>query len=192
MVIAVLLSTVDKAFCEATAVQQSRTVVQGAVAIEKTVTPSGGSINPSLEGEATVLTSSFRLQSNNEATFFVVYSTIQTDSGNVSAFDGAGHLLFGNTTILPAVADVNSAKSGTAGNANVIAYPFLLSGENVTTTTAESETYKECYKVTLVDPLVDGILNQRVGGTPAPNTFSTRDEAGIYKATVYVSAVTEL
>ena len=186
MVIAVLLSTVDKAFCEATTVQQSRTVVQGAVAIEKTVTPGGGSINPNLEGEATVLTSSFRLQSNNEATFFVVYSTIQTDTGNVSAFDGAGNLLFGNTTILPAVADVNSAKSGTAGNANVIAYPFLLSGENVTTATAESD------KVTLVDPLVDGILNQRVGGTPAPNTFSTIDEAGIYKATVYVSAVTEL
>ena len=69
MVIAVLFST-GKAFCEATAVQQSRTVVQATVAVEKAVSPGTGIINPSLEGEATTLTSSFKLQSNDEAAFF--------------------------------------------------------------------------------------------------------------------------
>ena len=64
--------------------------------------------------------------------------------------------------------------------------------ENVEITEEQSEKYNECYKVILENSLSYGILNQTVGGTPAANTFSTRDEAGSYKATVYVSAVTEL
>ena len=70
MVMAVLLST-GKAFCEATAVQQVRTVVQPTVAVEKTSEPESGSINPSLAGESTILTSSFKLQANDEKTFLI-------------------------------------------------------------------------------------------------------------------------
>lgn len=192
MVIAVLLST-GKAFCEATAVQQSRTVVQSTVAVEKTAEPQSGNIDPSLKGKATTLTSSFKLQANDGATFFVVYSTIQVDGAQVkSAFDGNGNLLFGNTSILPTTDDVKNAKAGVDGNANVIAYPFTLSGDNIKAESATSDKYEECYKVILEEPLEFGNLIQTVGGTPAPNTYSTRDKAGIYKATVYVSAVTEL
>lgn len=190
---AVLLGTVDKAFCEATAVQQSRTVVQSTVVVEKTSEPEIGYINTSSGGEASTLISTFKLQANDEKTFFVVYSNIQVDGEQTtSAFDGAGNLLFGNTSILPTGEDVKNAKAGVSGNANVIAYPFVLNGENIEATSAVSETYKECYKVILEDPLTFGTLTQTVGGTPAPNTFSTRDQAGTYKATVYVSAVTEL
>ena len=192
MVMAVLLST-GKAFCEATAVQQVRTVVQPTVAVEKTSEPESGSINPSLAGESTILTSSFKLQANDEKTFFVVYSRIQVEGGQtVSAFDLSGNLMFANTSILPTTADANNARASVAGNANIIVYPFELSGENIDTSFTKSDEYKECYKVTLEDPLTTGNLTQTVGGTPITNTFSTRDKAGTYQATVYVSAVSEL
>ena len=193
MVIAVLIGTVDKAFCEATAVQASYTLVRSTVAVEKTASSESGSIDPSLEGKATTLTSSFNLKANDEKTFFVVYSRIQVDGGgNVSAFDQSGNLIFGNTTHLPQVSDVEKARTGTVGNANVIAYPFKLTGENINTSYTSSEDYKECYKVTLQDPLTVGILNQSVGGMPVANTFSTRDEKGTYSATVYITTATEL
>ena len=188
----VLLST-GKAFCEATAVQQVQTVVQPTVAVEKTAIKISGDINPSLGGEATTLSSSFSLKSNDEKTFFVVYSRIQIEGDQeASAFDDNGDLLFANTSRLPKLSDVNNAKAGVSGNANVIVYPFRLSGENIETLFTESENYKECYKVTLQDQLSIGTLNQSVGGRPAPNTFSTRDERGAYAVTVYVNAVTEL
>lgn len=193
MVIAVLFGTVDKAFCEATAVQASYTLVRSTVAVENSPILVGGDINPSLEGDATVLSSSFDLKANDEKTFFVVYSRIQIDGDQtVSAFDENGNLLFANTSRLPQTSDVASAKAGLAGNANVIVYPFNLKGENIEVLYTDSETYKECYKVTLQNPLETGVLNQTVGGAPIPNTFSTRDEKGTYSATVYVNAVTEL
>ena len=192
IVMSVLLST-GKAFCEATAVQQVRTVVQPTVAVEKTSEPESGSINPSLAGESTILTSSFKLQANDEKTFFVVYSRIQVTGGQtVSAFDINGNLMFANSSILPTSDAANNARANVAGNANIIVYPFDLAGENIDTSFTESEDYKECYKVTLEDPLTTGVLTQTVGGTPSTNTYSTRDQAGTYQATVYVSAVSEL
>ena len=129
----VLLST-EKAFCEATAVQQVQTVVQPTVAVEKTATPESGYINPSLGGEATTLTSSFKLQANDEVTFFVVYSNIQIDGGQaVSAFDMFGNLMFANTTYLPSANDANNARANISGNANIIVYPFTLNGKNIKT-----------------------------------------------------------
>lgn len=192
LVMTVLLST-GKAFCEATAVQQVQTVVQPTVAVEKTAIKISGDINPSLGGEATTLSSSFSLKSNDEKTFFVVYSRIQVEGDQeASAFDENGDLLFANTSRLPKLSDVNNAKTGVSSNANVIVYPFNISGENVETIYTSSENYKECYKVTLENQLLTGTLNQTVGGSPVPNTYSTRDEKGLYSATVYVTAVTEL
>ena len=86
MVMAVLLST-EKAFCEATAVQALYTLVQPTVAVEKMTSVEVGNINPS-NGNASELKSSFNLQSNDEQTFFVVYSKITILGGTqVSAFD---------------------------------------------------------------------------------------------------------
>lgn len=192
MITTVLLST-GKAFCEATAVQASYTLVQSTVAVEKTASTESGGIDPSVEGKSTVLSSSFKLQANNESTFFIVYSTLQTDGGQtMSAFDSTGNLMFANISILPSENDVNNAKLGIAGNANVIVYPFKLSGENIEVQYTTSEDYEECYKVTLQDPLTVGVLNQTVGGMPVANTYSTRDQKGTYSATVYVTATGEL
>ena len=192
MVMSVLLST-GKAFCEATTVQASYTLVQSTVAVEKTTSLESGNIDPTLGGKATTLTSSFNLQANNESTFFIVYSNVQVEGGQkMSAFDSAGNLLFANTTYLPTETDINNAKIGNSANANVIVYPFSLSGENIETTYTSSEDYENCYKVTLTDPLVKGVLNQTVGGMPVVNTYSTRDKSGIYSATVYVTAATEI
>lgn len=192
LLVTVLFGT-EKAFCEATAVQASYTLVRSTVAVENTASSVSGSIDPSLEGKASNLTSSFNLKANDDKTFFVVYSRIQVDDGgSISAFDQSGNLIFGNTTRLPQASDVEKARIGTIGNANVIAYPFRLSGENISTSYTSSEEYKECYKVTLQDPLTAGVLNQSVGGMPVANTFSTRDEKGLYSATVYITTATEL
>ena len=192
MVMAVLLST-DKAFCEATAVQALYTLVQPTVAVEKTASVEVGNINPS-NGNASELKSSFNLQSNDEQTFFVVYSKITILGGTqVSAFDTDGNLFFANTQIPPTETAVNNAKQGLIGNANVIGYKINLSGESITITSTTSATYKECFKITLADSETSGRLEQTVGGTPAPNTYlAGEDVSGSYAATVYVTAVTEI
>ena len=193
IVMAVLLST-GKAFCEATAGQSSRTVVQSTVAVELVSSAESGSIDVNNKGNAPLLTSTFHLKSNNEATFFIVYSSLQVNGENsMSAFDSKGNLLFGNLSRIPTETAVSNAKAGIAGNANVIVYPFKLKGVNVETSFVNSKDYNECYKVTLEDPLVIGDLNQEVGvQLPIDNTYGTDDEPGTYSATVYVTAATEL
>ena len=189
---AVLLGA-EKAFCEATAVQASYTLVQSTVAVEKNASVISGNINSNLDGKSDILSSSFDLQSNDEKTFFIVYSTLQVSGGElVSAFDVYGNLMFANTTFLPTVDDVDNARIANRGNGNVIVYPFKLEGENIEAIFTASRIYKECYMVTLPEPLVPGVLVQTVGGNPIPNTYSTRDRAGKYSATVYVTAATEL
>ena len=190
---AVLIGTVDKAFCEATVVQQSRTVVQPTVAVEKVSSIEAGSINPS-NGIASELTSSFNLQSNDDQTFFVVYSKITVLGGTqVSAFDSNGNLLFANVKNPPTVDAVNNAKQGISNNSNVIGYKMNLSGESIQITNTTSATYGECYKITLTDSETSGTLQQVVGGTPATNTYRVgEDMSGSYTAIVYVTAVTEI
>lgn len=192
MVMAVLLST-EKAFCEATAVQALYTLVQPTVAVEKMTSVEVGNINPS-NGNASELKSSFNLQSNDEQTFFVVYSKITILGGTqVSAFDLNGNLLFANTQIPPTETAVNNAKQGLIGNANVIGYKINLSGEGITITNTTSANYNECYKITLANSETNGKLEQSIGGKPAPNTYQAgEDVAGNYSATVYVTAITEL
>lgn len=193
MVIAVLLSTVDKAFCEATAVQALYTLVQPTVAVEKTASVEAGNIDPS-NGNASELKSSFNLQSNDEQTFFVVYSKITILGGTqVSAFDSDGNLFFANTQIPPTETAVNNAKQGLVGNANVIGYKINLSGEGIAIASTTSAIYNECFKITLATSETNGKLEQSIGGKPTPNTYQAgEDVSGNYSATVYVTAVTEL
>ena len=191
MVIAVLLST-GKAFCEATAVQQSYTVVQPTVAVEKVSAAESGTINPET-GVAEDLSAIFNLQSNDTQTFFVVYSSLLTENGtSVSAFDGK-NLLFANKTNPPTIDAVNKAKQGAVGNRNVIGYKMDLAGENFDILFSESSIYGDCYKVSLKEALTAGTLLQTVGGAPAVNTYSPgEDLSGDYVVTVYVTAATKI
>lgn len=192
IVMAVLLST-GKAFCEATAVQENYTLVQPTVAVEKVSSIETGNINPS-NGVASQLTSSFNLQSNDEETFFILYSTLAVAGGTtLSAFDASGNLYFANTNFPPTVVAVNNAKQGIAGNANVIGYKINLSGESIDITYTNSSIYSDSYKIMLSDSATAGTLSQSIGGTPAVNTYKVgEDMQGSYSATVYVTASTKI
>lgn len=192
LVISVLLST-GKAFCEATVVQQAYTVVQPTVAVEKISSMESGNINPET-GVASDLSSSFSLQSNDEQTFFVVYSTLTTLEGTtVSAFDTNNNLFFANKENPPTIAAVNNAKQGVKGNMNVIGYKMSLTGENFNILFTDSSIYDDCYKVSLKETLTSGTLLQTVGGTPVVNTYGAgEDMSGSYIVTVYVTAATKI
>jgi len=192
VIFSVLFST-GKAFCEATAVQTASTVVQPTVAVQKLSSVESGSINPS-SGEASVLTSSFKLQSNDEETFFVVYGTLIIEDGTtVSAFDSKGNLLFGNVDNPPKEVAVSCAKLGNPKSENVIAYKVNLSGESVDIKYVESPIYKDCYKITLTNSATSGTLQQSVGGAPTQNSYTLgSDMSGNYSAVVYVTATSKL
>ena len=192
LVISVLLST-GKAFCEATAVQATYTLVQPTVAVEKISSMESGNINPET-GVASDLSSSFSLQTNDEQTFFVVYSTLTTLEGTtVSAFDTNNNLFFANKENPPTIAAVNNAKQGVKGNMNVIGYKMSLTGENFNILFTDSSIYDDCYKVSLKETLTSGTLLQTVGGTPVVNTYGAgEDMSGSYIVTVYVTASTKI
>ena len=192
IVISVLIST-GKAFCEATVVQQSVTVVQPTVAVEKLSSVESGNINPS-NGMASELTSLFNLNSNDEEIFFVIYSTLITAGGtNMSAFDESGHLYFANIDNPPTIEAVNNAKQGIDGNANVIGYDINLSGENITISEVNSSIYNESYKINLAESATSGSLNQTIGGVPTANTYKVgEDMQGSYSAVVYITATSQI
>ena len=192
IVMSVLLST-GKAFCEATAVQTVNTVVQPTVAVQKLSSVEAGSIDPS-SGEASLLTSSFKLLSNDEETFFVMYATLIIEDGTtVSAFDRNGNLLFGNVDHPPKEVAVSCAKLANAKSANVIAYKVNFTGEKVDIKYVESPIYKDCYKITLTDSATIGTFEQNVGGAPTQNSYTLgEDMNGNYSAVVYLTATTKL
>lgn len=192
VIMTVFLST-GKAFCEATAVQSCRTIVQPTVAVEKISSIESGNINPE-SGVASNLSSSFNLKTNDNETFFVVYSTITTSEGTtVSAFDENNNLLFANKENPPTITAVNKAKQGIRGNMNVIAYKMSLTSEDFDILFTESSLYEDCYKVSLKETLTSGTLLQTVGGTPAINTYGAgEDMSGNYAVTVFVTAATKI
>ena len=188
-----VLLSMGKAFCEATAVQVGYTLVQSTVAVEKKSENVGGSIEPS-NGNASTLSSTFNLKSNDGETFFVVYSTLITDSGNaMSAFDDDENLLFANSNYPPTEQAVLNAKNKSGSSPNVIAYKMSMEGENLTITYTDSETYKECYKVELANSATSAELIHNVGGLPENNSYSTAEDiAGIYTVTMYVTATKKI
>lgn len=188
-----MLLSMGKAFCEATAVQVGYTLVQSTVAVVKISESITGSIEPSY-GVAEELSATLELDSNDGETFFVVYSTLVAENGQVlSAFDSNGNLLFANTAFPPTEDAVTNAKNGSGSNANVIAYKMTLEGNNLVITNEVSKDYNECFKVVLADSITSAELSQRVGGSPVNNTYSRgEDVASSYKATVYITAVKEI
>ena len=187
----VLFST-QEAFSQASTVQTLSTSVQSAVAVEKTNSLEQGSISPVTGEISGALTSTFKLQINDENAYdFVVYSTISTADSTVSAFDQNGNLLFSNMDNFPSESAVTKAKLNQEGNANVIVYPFELSlDENMSVTFTTDKTYSDCYKVNFTNSATSGNLVQTISGAPIANTYIVgEDTAGTYRATVYITAV---
>ena len=115
--------------------------------------------------------------------------------GEVSGYTENGALLFTNTTVLPTSSAVNNAKVGGKDNRNVIAYPITMNITDPMSVTYDSsratDEGKGCY-VIKINSANEGTLTQSVGGTPVANTYSIgQDEAGTYKATVYLTTVSK-
>ena len=193
LVISVLFST-QQAFSQASAVQTFSTSVPPAVAINKLSSSNTGTIDP-VSGEIIGnLTSSFNLEVNDGKTYnFIVYSSMLTADGSVSAFDKNGNLVFGNTTHLPLSSAVANAKENIAGNANVIVYPFKLTTDtNMAQTFGPDATYEKSYKVNFTEDVAEGSLIHSISGTPITNTYSIgEDTSGTYSTTVYITAVSK-
>lgn len=193
LVISVLFST-QEAFSQASTVQMLRSSVQPAVAIEKTTSSTNGTIEPSTGIITEDLSTSFFLKINDGKAYdFIIYSTITTSDEVVSAFDKNGNLLFTNNTILPISSAVENAKQNSGSNANVIVYPFELTlGANMTSTFVTQTTYEKCYKINFINSAMSGSLIQSIGKNPIDNTYSIgEDNAGSYKATVYITAISK-
>ena len=191
-----MLSGTAKAFGDASVEQMLNTSVPPAVAIEKTASLENGSINPET-GTHTGLSASFKIQTNgtDEDYDFIVGAKINTMDGEVSGYTENGALLFTNTTVLPTSSAVNNAKVGGKDNRNVIAYPITMNITDPMSVTYDSsrttDEGKGCY-VIKINSANEGTLTQSVGGTPVANTYSIgQDEAGTYKATVYLTTVSK-
>lgn len=191
-----MLSGTAKAFGDASVEQMLNTSVPPAVAIEKTASLENGSINPET-GTHTGLSASFKIQTNgtDEDYDFIVGAKINTMDGEVSGYTENGALLFTNTTVLPTSSAVNNAKVGGKDNRNVIAYPITMNITDPMSVTYDSSRATDegngCY-VIKINSANEGTLTQNVGGTPVANTYSIgQDEAGTYKATVYLTTVSK-
>lgn len=191
----VLLGT-EKAFGYAEVEQTVKLSVQPAVSIEKKVSVESGTIN-ARTGAHSGLNASFLLQTNgsDEEYDFIVGSKIMvSDGAEVSAYTDNGALIFGNVTVLPTLSAVNDIKQAGKNNKNVIAYPIDMTITNSMEVDYQANKVTEeglgCYTV-LVKDSAEGTVTQTVGTTPVPDTFSLADEAGVYKSTVYFTAISK-
>ena len=173
--------------------QSVTTEVQPSVAISKITSNEIGSIEPTT-GANTGLSASFKLQTNgtDENYDFIISSKINTIDGEVSAYGQNGCLLFGNTISLPTSAAIENAKIGANKNPNVIAYPLNMNITNpMSVEFGNSAMYGDCW-IVKVNSATEGTLNQAIGQTPVPNTYSIgEDEAGTYSATVMFTAISK-
>ena len=193
LVITVLFGTA-KAFGYAEVEQTVKLSVQPAVSIQKTISTENGTIN-ARTGAHSGLNASFLVQTNgtdDDYDFIIGSKILTSDSAEVSAYTNNGDLIFGNISSLPTISAVNDIKQGGKNNMNVIAYPV-----NMTITNSMDISYQAnkttdeglgCY-VVLVNDKSEGSVTQTVGTTPVADSFSLADEAGVYKATVYFTAV---
>ena len=173
-----------------------RTTVPKATSIKKT-NRSGSSVtvNPMTGVITGELTAEFELDSNiiGENQVFVMTSSVQTQSGNISGYDSQGNLLFTNISNLPTSADIAEALSHSGNNCNVIVYPVTVVTTSPLTSQYQTdyETYGNCYVIN-VNGGESGTVSQNVSSSPLANTFhNTRDTAGTYQAVITITAITE-
>ena len=193
-----LLSSILIPLCAYADVQANlvfRTTVPTAVSISKKSPAQSISASPETGVLSSILQSVFELDTNDtdETSEFIMSSTLETSSGNVSAYDAYGNLLFGNIDVLPSEQDVSEAKLHTGNNNNVIVYPATVITSSPFTSEFKSsyKEYENCY-VIYVNDGTEGTVTQSVSSTPIAGTFSkTKDTAGTYKAVITLSAVSK-
>ena len=188
---AVQISTV-KSYGTASVEQTLTTSVQPAVSITKTSANETGTITPA-NGSHSGLNASFEIQTNgnDDNYYYIVEAKALSTSGEVSAFGSNRELVFGNVNELPTPTAIEHAREGIAGNDNAIAYYTTMTITNPMTVRYESDyaEHENCWAINVNDTSV-GTLNQQIGGTPVPNTYSkTCDMAGTYRVTVTLTAI---
>ena len=111
----------------------------------------------------------------------------------VSAYGQNGCILFGNILATPTMSAIEDAKTGGHNNANVIAYPVTVTTTSPLTNSFEASNaqYGACYAIK-VNGGKEGTVTHIVGGTPISGSYNVgQDQAGTYKATVTLSAVSK-
>ena len=186
--------TTQEALCQYSTEQTVLTSIPSSVAIEKKASNTEGSIRPETGAINGTLSSEYELSinDNTENYSFAVYSTMNTTSGEVSAFAQRNQLMFGNLSNPPLAEDVEKARKNEQGNADVIVYPFTLSysnQENIKEEYISVQSYGNLYKITFLNGLLTGTLTQTITGDPIANTYSTEDTPGTYAATVYITVI---
>ena len=162
-----------------------RNLLKGAAPI--TVNPETGALTGG------TLAAEFQLDSNatDESQTFVMTSSVQTQSGNVSGYDSSGNLLFTNINNLPTSEDISDALSHGGYNRNVIVYPVTVTTSSPLTSAFQAghATYGNCYVIN-INGAETGTVTQTVNASPVANTFhKTRDTAGTYQAVITLTAV---
>ena len=143
-------------------------------------------------GVHTGLSTVFTLQSNggDEHFDYIIRSYIEAGGAQVPAYGDDGRLLFAHTTNPPTSAAIANAKTGTAPNKNVFAYPTNIAmGGFRSQFIPNYKTYGNCHVITLDGAVSTGITHQ-VSGTPCANTYEMSvDEAGTYRSTIEFTIV---
>ena len=169
-----------------------RATVQSSVSVAKSASSvESGTIDP-VTGNNSGVISIFNLVTNGTDSDYDVYlsSTFPIVGTERSAYDGNGHILFGNLTNKPTESAVSNALAGGTNNANVIAYPVTVTVSSPMTVAASTHaSYGNCYKVTL-NNTQEGTLTHTVGTTPVTNTYIlSQDSSGTYQATITLTAI---
>jgi len=195
LVSTVLLSTVE-VFAYADLEQTSTMSVQETASLTKTTNNETNSIDPKT-GIHPGLNASFQFELNSTNTYdILLYSKIPVSTDTeASAYTNNGNLIFVNSTIAPTAAAIENARIEGDDNPNVIVYPITISvSPSMEYTYDSAKSIDNIVGSYVVTPgeVKTGSITQSVGVNPVGKTFSLGgDQAGSYKSTVYVTAVTK-
>ena len=168
-----------------TSVPKASKIVKLSAGSPVTANPENGTITGTLS-------SVFELDSNDteNASEFVITSTVETSSGAVAAYDSEGNIAFTNSDALPTCSAVSNALSHSGDNPNVIVYPVTITTSPFTSTfRAGYKTYGNCYVINL-NGETEGTVTHSINSTPVTGTFHrTKDTTGVYRATITISSV---
>ena len=138
----------------------------------------------------------YRVVNNQKNHNIYVHGTALKDGGGTAkALGGEDEdnlkLVFAHNTVKPtsgAIGDAAAASSTAANNKNAIAFPFNLGDITETEGSIADPTYAS-NKLTYVAQAGTFVIPYTLGTAPSPNTFSSIDESGTYKATLIITDV---
>lgn len=170
------------------------TSIPATISITKGVSADESKTVTAATGVHTGLSSVFTLQTNADDTDFdiVLSSSCEVGGSLVPAFAQNGSVIvFTHTVRDTTTGDVDNAKNGGSKNFNVIAYPFAVTPTNPMTAVykASFRDKDDSFQI-LLNELKEGSVTCTIGGTPVSGTYNIgQDEAGVYKATVTLTAI---